>query len=121
MVFQRQLLFRRDKNNTPRSPTGEGRKRAHGQSLVGQKPVCGSFYGQVAQFRRGRRGIASLFLRERAKPAAFYSLSAVARRRVRIPYGNKDVAMKFGARYGSAGWYAPPGVDLSTFGERGWL
>jgi hypothetical protein len=24
-------------------------------------------------------------------------------------------------RYGSAGWYAPPGVDLSAFGERGWL
>jgi DNA topoisomerase-3 len=40
---------------------------------------------------------------------------------LRIPYGNKDVAMKLGARYGSAGWYAPPGVDLSVFGERGWL
>ena len=40
---------------------------------------------------------------------------------LRIPYGNKDVAIKLGARYGSAGWYAPPGVDLSAFGERGWL
>jgi DNA topoisomerase III len=40
---------------------------------------------------------------------------------LRIPYGNKDVAMKLGARYGSAGWYAPPGADLSAFGERGWL
>jgi DNA topoisomerase-3 len=40
---------------------------------------------------------------------------------LRIPYGNKDVAMKLGARYGTAGWYAPPGVDLSAFGERGWL
>jgi DNA topoisomerase-3 len=40
---------------------------------------------------------------------------------LRIPYGNKDVAMKLGARYGSAGWYAPPGVDLSAFGDRGWL
>jgi|GEM_PF-5903016 len=29
--------------------------------------------------------------------------------------------MKLGARYSSAGWYATPGVDLSTFGERGWL
>jgi hypothetical protein len=36
-------------------------------------------------------------------------------------YDNKDVALKLGARYGSAGWYAPPGVDLSAFGERGWL
>jgi DNA topoisomerase-3 len=40
---------------------------------------------------------------------------------LRIPYGNKDIAMKLGARYGSAGWYAPPGVDLSAFGKRGWL
>src|SRR5438105_14383958 len=40
---------------------------------------------------------------------------------LRIPYGNKDVALKLGARYGSAGWYAPPGVDLTAFGERGWL
>jgi DNA topoisomerase-3 len=40
---------------------------------------------------------------------------------LRIPYGNKEVALKLGARYGSAGWYAPPGVDLAAFGERGWL
>ncbi|MBR1156634.1 type IA DNA topoisomerase [Bradyrhizobium sp. JYMT SZCCT0428] len=40
---------------------------------------------------------------------------------LRIPYGNKEVAMKLGARYGSTGWYAPPGADLSAFGERGWL
>lgn len=40
---------------------------------------------------------------------------------LRIPYGNKEVALKLGARYGSEGWYAPPGVDLSLFGERGWL
>jgi DNA topoisomerase-3 len=40
---------------------------------------------------------------------------------LRIPYGNKEVALKLGARYGSGGWYAPSGVDLSAFGERGWL
>jgi DNA topoisomerase-3 len=40
---------------------------------------------------------------------------------LRIPYGNKEVALKLGARYGSEGWYAPPGVDLSAFDERGWL
>jgi DNA topoisomerase-3 len=40
---------------------------------------------------------------------------------LRIPYGNKEVALKLGARYGSAGWYAPPGVDLAAFGDRGWL
>jgi len=40
---------------------------------------------------------------------------------LRIPYGNKDDALKLGARYRAGGWYAPPGVDLSAFGERGWL
>src|ERR1700722_16897447 len=40
---------------------------------------------------------------------------------LRIPYGNKEVALKLGARYRTGGWYAPPGVDLSSFGERGWL
>ena len=40
---------------------------------------------------------------------------------LRIPYGNKDAALKLGARYRSGGWYAPPEVDLSAFGERGWL
>jgi DNA topoisomerase-3 len=40
---------------------------------------------------------------------------------LRIPYGNKQVALKLGARYGAGGWYAPHGVDLAAFGERGWL
>ena len=40
---------------------------------------------------------------------------------LRIPYGNKETALKLGARYGATGWYAPPGVDLTAFGEHGWL
>jgi DNA topoisomerase-3 len=40
---------------------------------------------------------------------------------LRIPYGNKQDALKLGARYRSGGWYAPPGIDLSAFGGRGWL
>src|SRR5439155_5128024 len=54
-------------------------------------------------------------------PLAPDQTSSVTGTPLRIPYGNKDVAMKLGARYGSAGWYAPPGVDLAAFGERGWL
>jgi DNA topoisomerase-3 len=56
-----------------------------------------------------------------AAPLTLAQPKAAAGTPLRIPYGNKDVAMKLGARYGSAGWYAPPGVDLSAFGERGWL
>ena len=40
---------------------------------------------------------------------------------LRIPYGNKDAALKLGARYRAGHWYAPPGVDLASFRELGWL
>ena len=40
---------------------------------------------------------------------------------LRIPFGNKEAAQKFGARYRASGWYAPPGADLRPFQERGWL
>jgi DNA topoisomerase-3 len=40
---------------------------------------------------------------------------------LRIPYRNKDVALKLGARYRAGQWYAPPGVDLAAFCEYGWL
>jgi DNA topoisomerase III len=40
---------------------------------------------------------------------------------LRILYGNKEVAPKLGARYRNAGWFAPPGIDLAAFSERGWL
>jgi DNA topoisomerase-3 len=40
---------------------------------------------------------------------------------LRIPYGNKEAALKLGARYRSGGWYAPLGVDIAAFRERGWL
>ena len=40
---------------------------------------------------------------------------------LRIPYGNMEIALKLGARYGAGGWFAPPGVDLAVFRKRGWL
>ena|GEM_PF-4439699 len=40
---------------------------------------------------------------------------------LRIPYGNKEVALKLGARYRNGGWFAPPGIDLAAFSERGWV
>jgi DNA topoisomerase III len=56
-----------------------------------------------------------------AAPLAPAQPNSVTGTPLRIPYGNKEVALKLGARYRSGGWYAPPGVDLSAFGERGWL
>ena len=40
---------------------------------------------------------------------------------LKIPYGNKEVALKLGARYAAGGWYAPSDVDLAAFREKGWL
>ncbi len=40
---------------------------------------------------------------------------------LQIPYGNKEIAQKLGARYAAGGWYAPPGVDLAAFSAQGWI
>jgi DNA topoisomerase III len=56
-----------------------------------------------------------------AAPPAPTQPNSITGTPLRIPYGNKEVALKLGARYRSGGWYAPPGVDLSAFGERGRL
>jgi DNA topoisomerase-3 len=40
---------------------------------------------------------------------------------LKVPFGNKEAAMRLGARYGAVGWVAPPGTDLGPFRERGWL
>ena len=53
-------------------------------------------------------------------PSGFAQSDSASVTRLRIPYGNKDIATKLGARYGSGGWYAPAGIDLSAFRERGW-
>ena len=40
---------------------------------------------------------------------------------LRIPFGNKEAALRLGALYRAGGWYAPPGAGLDAFRERGWL
>ena len=89
---------------------GRGRKTAYKRaaSAVPQST------GPTKRSRKRRAGADAI------PPAAAHP-NSVAGTPLRIPYGNKDAAMKLGARYGSAGWYAPPGVDLSAFGLRGWL
>lgn len=41
--------------------------------------------------------------------------------RLNIPFGNKELAMRLGARYRTGGWFAPPGTNLGPFQDRGWL
>jgi DNA topoisomerase III len=40
---------------------------------------------------------------------------------LRIPFGNKADALQLGAHYRSGRWYAPAGIDLTPFRQRGWL
>ena len=88
------------------------KRRKRGRK-TGYRPV-GSAAPQSAALKKSKAG-ADITPSTHAQP------NPVAGTPLRIPYGNKDVAMRLGARYGSAGWYAPPGVDLSAFSERGWL
>jgi DNA topoisomerase-3 len=97
--------------------TNRGKKRRRLNRKTSNKPVGLVVHqSSMASPKRSRKqqvdtGAASM------APAPANS----SRTPLRIPYGNKEVAVKLGARYGSGGWYAPPGVDLSAFSERGWL
>ena len=60
----------------------------------------------IATTKRSRRRKAATA----AAPLAPVQPSSVTGTPLRIPYGNKEVALKLGARYRSGGWYAPPGL-----------
>jgi DNA topoisomerase-3 len=92
-----------------------GKKRRKLKRKTSNRSV-GSVVPQVAPPKRSRKQKVATD----AAPTTPVSANS-SRTPLRIPYGNKEVALKLGARYGSEGWYAPPGVDLSAFSERGWL
>jgi len=94
------------------------KRRKRGRKTAYRLVLVGSVAPQsTAPTKRSRRRKADTA----AAPPAPAQPKSVADTPLRIPYGNKEVALKLGARYRSGGWYAPPGVDLSAFGERGWL
>ncbi|MBT6218127.1 MAG: hypothetical protein HOI45_00215 [Rhodospirillaceae bacterium] len=74
----------------------------------------------TAPTKRTRKPKAALALATQSQSTPIHK-PATGNTPLRIPYGNKDVAQKLGARYASGGWYAPPGVDLAPFSEQGWL
>ena len=121
--------------HAPRKPAGDP-DTAHSAQTASPTPASLDGASPPAKKRR-RRTVATLADRKapqrrkarRSKPAglpadaspALARHDAAANTPLRIPYGNKDVALKLGARYSAAGWYAPPGVDLSPFKDQGWL
>ena len=82
--------------------------------------------GPVGSTRRiapaGRRKTPSPAVQDRARVGSGVSArSEASGTPLRIPFGNKEATQKLGARYGASGWYAPPGVALDPFRERGWM
>ena len=92
-----------------------GKKRRKPSRKTSNRPV-GSVASQAAPPKRSRKRKV-----DADAPSMAPAPANSSRTSLRIPYGNKAVALKLGARYGSGGWYAPPGVDLSAFRERGWV
>jgi DNA topoisomerase-3 len=97
--------------------TNRGKKRGKLKFKTSDKPVGSVAHQSTASPKRSSRKRKADTDAASMAPAPENS----NRTPLRIPYGNKEVALKLGARYGSGGWYSPPGVDLSAFGERGWL
>ena len=97
--------------------SNRGTKRRKRGRKTAYKPMGSIAPQSTAPTKRFRKRTAAAA----AAPPAPAQPKSVTGTPLQIPYGNKEVAMKLGARYGSAGWYAPLGVDLAAFGERGWL
>ena len=97
--------------------SNQGTKRRKRPRETAENPPGSIAPQSTAPGKRSRKRMADIG----ATPVAPAQSNSVAGTPLRIPYGNKEVALKLGARYGSGGWYAPPGVDLSAFGDRGWL
>ena len=94
--------------------SNRGIKRRRRGRKTAYKPMGSIVPQSTAPMKKSRN-------RKAAAPSAPAQPKSVTRTPLRIPYGNKEVALKLGARYGSAGWHTPPGIDLAAFDERGWL
>jgi DNA topoisomerase-3 len=93
--------------------SNKGAKRRSGHRKAAATTAGTSTSRSIASPKRVRK------LKAEAN-AAPTSISAAATP-LRIPYGNKEIALELGARYRNGGWFAPPGIDLAAFSERGWL
>jgi len=110
------------RRNLGREATNTGGGTACAASRSGKARKAGAAKPGTERLRAtgSRRAPGSKTVRTEHSPGSAQA-SAGSPTPLRIPYGNKEVAFSMGARYGADGWYAPPGVDLDAFRERGWL
>ena len=98
----------------PRAGPAQARAKADGKAL---KSNAASSAGSAKRKRKLKPAEAHV----RSAPSNDEPRPATANTPLRIPYGNKEVAQRLGARYAATGWYAPPGVDLAAFTAQGWV
>ncbi len=105
------------------------------RGYAGSGAVCRAFLDKHARKAASGRGQAAAEApkptsapRKRTRPAAARSPANASPAKdgggdtaLRIPYGNKEIALQLGARYRDGSWYAPSGTGLAAFRERGWL
>ncbi len=98
------------------SPGQRPRKRATAKAVT----AADSSAKTAAKTKRPAKIDAKVVTRSPSAPLATPG-GGSAETTLKIPYGNKELAMKLGARYRDGGWYAPANIDLSGFRNRGWL
>jgi DNA topoisomerase III len=109
-----------------RAPPRKGRQlsRASGQDEDGISPNRFDALQEDRRRKPRRKASTSKTSARRSNKTAEVAVSgtaSVGETPLRIPFGNKEAALGLGARYRAGGWYAPHGVDVSSFRERGWL
>jgi DNA topoisomerase-3 len=102
-----------DKNQSEKSGKGRRKTTAKNSETTGAK--------STPPTKRPRKPKDGVVLVDAKYPPVAEQRDTTANTPLRIPYGNKEVAQKLGARYAAGGWYAPPGIDLSEFQSKGWL
>jgi len=115
-----------DRHASPKRATLSGEpavaKQATGRKQPGQATIKASVPAVKKVSKAKQRGTAAgMRTSAGSSGRAFKTSAAASETLLNIPYGNKDVAQKLGARYRDGAWYGPAGVDLSGFRDRGWL
>jgi DNA topoisomerase-3 len=93
--------------------TSSSRKRSSPRTMPGRKAVVREQKASAGKLRSTRPG--------KGAPELQPPDVAKGDTPLRIPFGNKEAALQLSARYRAGGWYAPAGVNLNSFRERGWL
>ena len=102
-----------DQRDTDARPAGTDSEQSERCSKPDRKAAVRERKTSTGNPRAKQPGKAAVALRSAPAPDGDTPL--------RIPFGNKEAALQLGARYRTGGWYAPAGVDLNGFRERGWL